>query len=201
MVRTTSHYQDADDAWTVIRLATDECPASFPLPEAGGIFPVSVWRGRKQEIIARYKLIGLWLDSGEAIDTLADDLPYVNVIAIDFSQGVDGAGCATARELRQHYRFEGEIRAIGNIRPDQVFYLRSSGFDVLANGIEADSEDISGKLAALPLSGRSIHNCASRRPRPNPASVIDLRNHQRTGAAQSGGTSASLRPQSRIARQ
>lgn len=201
MVRTISHYQDADDAWTIIRLATDECPASFPLPEAGGIFPVSVWLGRKQEIIARYKRIGLWLDSGEAIGALADDLPYVKVIAIDFAQGVDGAGCTIAQRLRRHYRFEGQIRAIGNIRPDQVFYLRSCGFDALAKGVEADFDEISGKLAALPLSGRSIHNCASQPRLPNMAPVIDLRSYQRTGTARSGGTSAPPHPQSRIARQ
>lgn len=201
MVPTTSHCQDADNAWTVIRLATDECPASFALPEAGGIFPVSVWLGRKQEIIARYKRIGLWLGSGETIDALADDLPYVKVIAIDFAQGVDGTGCATARRLRQHYRFEGEIRATGSIRPDQVFYLRSCGFDALAKGLEADFEGISGKLAALPLSGCFAHNSASRRRRPNPAPVIDLGNFQRTGAAPAGDTSAPPHPQSRIARQ
>ena len=200
MVWTTSHCQDADGAWKVIRLATDEDPASLRLPETGTIFPESVWLGRKQEIIARYKRIGLWLDSADPIDPLADDLRYFQVIAIDFAQAVDGAGCATACRLRQHYRFQGEIRAIGNIRPDQVFYLNRCGFDAF-EGLEADLERVPGKLAALPPSGRCAAECAAPRRQLNPAPVIDLRSHLQTGAAPAGGTSALSRSQSRIARQ
>ena len=121
-----------DDAWTVVKLADGETPATIVLPEASGIFPLPVWQLRKQEIISRYKRIGLWLDGHEAAESIADDLHYFQVVAINFSKFTDGRGYSTARLLRERFAYEGEVRAIGDVQQDQLFYMKRCGFDAFA---------------------------------------------------------------------
>ena len=51
------------------------------------------------------------------------------MIAIDFPQFTDGRGYSHARLLRERYRYAGELRAIGDIERDQLYYLAQCGFD------------------------------------------------------------------------
>jgi len=42
---------------------------------------------------------------------------------------VDGRGYSIARLLRERYGWRGELRAIGDVLRDQLFYLTRCGFD------------------------------------------------------------------------
>ena len=44
----------------------------------------------------------------------------------------DGRGYSTARLLRERYGYRGELRAIGDVQRDQLFYLAQCGFDAFA---------------------------------------------------------------------
>lgn len=117
----------SDDAWTLIR--ADAGSAAPALPDADCIFPLALWKARKQEIIARYKRIGLRLDSDEAVDAVADDLHYIQLVAIPLTGSADGRACEAARRLRDRHGYPGEVRAIGRVLEEQLFFLKRSGFD------------------------------------------------------------------------
>lgn len=180
MANTISNRQ-FDAPWKVIQLSSNECAASFPLPAAGGLFPLSVWLARKQEVISRYKRIGLWLHSGEALAPVVDDLHYFQIIAIDFPSGLDQRGCATARVLREHYQFQGQVWAIGHVLPDDVLYLKDCGFDAFPAEADCAIDVLRESLLVFPRFGRS--EAAQTPVHHRPAPVIDFQSYLRTRVA------------------
>ena len=51
---------------------------------------------------------------------------------VNFPQFTDGRGYSIARLLRERYGWRGELRAIGDVLRDQLFYLSRCGFDAFA---------------------------------------------------------------------
>ena len=51
------------------------------------------------------------------------------VIAIDFPAFNDGRGLSLAVLLRTRLGYEGELRAVGDVQPDIVHYMKRCGFD------------------------------------------------------------------------
>ena len=120
------------DSWKTLELAEGETPEAVALPPGDVIFPLSVWQARRTEIISTHKRIGLLLKGYDRVEDVAGDLEYFIVIAIDFPKFVDGRGYSTASLLRQRYKFQGELRAVGDVLHDQLFYMRRVGFDSYA---------------------------------------------------------------------
>ena len=73
--------------------------------------------------------VGVWLDSDEAPEVLEPYLDKLSLIAINFPKFADGRGYSFARTLRDHYNYQGQIRAIGDVLKDQLFYLLRCGFN------------------------------------------------------------------------
>jgi uncharacterized protein (DUF934 family) len=76
--------------------------------------------------------VGVWLGPADDPALLAPYVDVLPVIAVDFPQFTDGRGYSTARLLRQKYGYQGELRAIGDILRDQLFYLQQCGFNAFA---------------------------------------------------------------------
>ncbi len=83
---------------------------------------------------------GAWLDSHETPEAIAGDLANLAIIALNFPVFRDGRSFTNARELREHYRYQGEIRAIGDVLRDQLFYMARCGFDSFALRHDQDPE-------------------------------------------------------------
>jgi uncharacterized protein (DUF934 family) len=66
-------------------------------------------------------------------DMEANDLHWQQyaAIEIDFPTFQDGRGYSHAKRLREVYGYKREIRAVGDVRPDQIHYLLRSGFDAI----------------------------------------------------------------------
>ena len=125
----------ADD-FTLLR----EAPSLAALPEALPlIVPLGLWLGSRAALIARGDT-GVWLAPAEDPALIASDVRYLPVIAVDFPSFTDGRGYSTARLLRDRLGYKGELRAIGDIQRDQLFYLREVGFD--AFGLNEDKDVI-----------------------------------------------------------
>jgi uncharacterized protein (DUF934 family) len=122
----------AVDTWKTLELAEGETPETVSLPAGDLIFPLAVWLARKAEIISCHKRIGLLLQPDERAEQIKDDLDYFVVIAINFPKFVDGRGYSTASLLRQRYHYQGELRAVGDVLHDQLFYMQRVGFDAYA---------------------------------------------------------------------
>ena len=86
------------------------------------------------------------LEPGQPLEELAADLPRIACIALRFPSPGEGRPYSAARLLRERYGYRGEIRAIGEVLIDQVYFLKRSGFESLA--LRAD-QDPQAALAAL----------------------------------------------------
>jgi uncharacterized protein (DUF934 family) len=116
-----------DDRWTLLREATlADLPAAVPV-----IVPLALWRAERSALLAR-GAVGVWLKPDDDPDALTADCASLPLIAVDFPQFTDGRGYSIARLLRDKHGFAGELRAIGDVLRDQLFYLRQCGFNAFA---------------------------------------------------------------------
>jgi uncharacterized protein (DUF934 family) len=120
-----------NDPWNRLELKAD---GSVPQAPATGdiIVPLAMWREQRAHLLVRPGRIGVWLDSHEEPALIAEDLRIFGVVAVNFPKFGDGRGFSTARLLRDRYGWKGELRAIGDIFRDQLFFLASCGFDAFA---------------------------------------------------------------------
>ena len=120
----------ADD-WQVLKLAEGETAESVAIPEGRVIVPLAVWQARRDALKARGD-VAVWLASDERPEALKDDVASLALIAVDFPKFADGRGYSIAYNLRARLGFTGELRAIGDVLRDQLFYMQRVGFDAFA---------------------------------------------------------------------
>lgn len=133
----------ADD-WQVLPAIADGSAAT--LPDGKLIVPLNVWLAQFDALTERKLPIGIWLDSNQDVAEIANALGNFAVIAVNFPKFADGRGYSIATLLRSRYGYKGELRAIGDILRDQLFYMQRVGFNAFA--VRAD-KDIHDALKAL----------------------------------------------------
>ena len=119
------------DDWTVLRLSENETPESVAVPAGKIIVPLKVWQAQRAKLQCRAEL-GVWLASNERPEELKGEVEKFNVIAVDFPKFADGRGYSIAYNLRSRLGYVGELRAIGDVLRDQLFYMQRVGFDAFA---------------------------------------------------------------------
>ena len=119
------------DDWTILRLQENETPESVSVPAGKVIVPLRVWQAQRSRLQDRSGL-GVWLASNERPEDLKGDLDRFDVIAVDFPRFADGRGYSIAYNLRARLGYTGELRAIGDVLRDQLFYMQRVGFDSFA---------------------------------------------------------------------
>lgn len=111
-----------DDRWR--RLADDD-----PLPGTDAVI-VSLARWRADRALAgRPGPLGLAIKNSEPVQPLADELHHFELIALEFPKFTDGRAYSQARLLRERLGFAGELRATGQVLPDQLLFMQRCGFD------------------------------------------------------------------------
>jgi uncharacterized protein (DUF934 family) len=60
---------------------------------------------------------------------VAGELATASRVEVNFPKFGDGRGFSIGRLLRERYGYKGELRAVGQITRDHLFYLESCGFD------------------------------------------------------------------------
>ncbi len=116
------------------------------LPQGALLVPLAVWLRRRDDLLDRSPQVGLLLGAHEDPHAAALDLPRMGVIAVRFADFTDGRGYSLARSLRERHGYRGELRAIGDVRRDQLYYLAACGFDAF---VLRDDEDPQAALAAF----------------------------------------------------
>ena len=128
------------DSWRLLEPGADR--ALPEVPAAGDlIVPLAVWQARRDALLARPGRLGLWLDSNESPEAIADDLGHFALVTVNFPKFGDGRGYSTARLLRERHHFKGELRAVGEVLRDQLLFLEMCGFDAYALRDDQDAED------------------------------------------------------------
>jgi len=152
----------ADDYWKLVELAEGQSAEAADLTGEQLIVPLAVWLARKDELLARNKPFGVWLDAGEGPEAIGGDLQHFALIAVNFPKFTDGRGFSTARLLRERYAYRGEIRAIGDVLQDQLFFMKRCGIDAYA---VREDKDIEKALSGLRAFSES-YQAAVDQPKP-----------------------------------
>ncbi|WP_137885630.1 DUF934 domain-containing protein [Pseudomonas sp. 2FE] len=105
------------------------------------LVPLTLWHDHSHALKARDGGLGVWLDSDEEVEEIADDLAHFQVVALNFPAFTDGRHFSSARLLRERYGYKGEVRAIGDVLRDQLFFMRRCGFDAFAVRPDRDPYD------------------------------------------------------------
>jgi uncharacterized protein (DUF934 family) len=114
-------------------------------PSAPLIVSWDQWRMEPDTWLARGSRLGLVLSPEHHVEQLAPDLAHFALIAAQFPGPSEGRGYTQARQLRDHWNFKGELRAMGYVRRDQLFFMARCGF----NSFELPEADIEDAYSAF----------------------------------------------------
>lgn len=132
------------DDWSVLRLNEGETPETVSVPAGKVIVPLAVWQVQRPALMQRLQAsqeIAVWLAPDQPAELIADDAALFPLIAIDFPKFNDGRGYSAAYLLRSRYRYTGELRAIGDVLRDQLFYMQRVGFNAFATRADRSIQD------------------------------------------------------------
>lgn len=121
----------ANDEWVLVQ----EIEAPHRLlqdHDQAVILPLPFWLEHRDTLCQRLARKAVWLDSHELPEALGEDLHGFELIALRFPVFSDGRAYSSARELRQNLGYKGELRAVGDVLRDQLFYMSRCGFDAFA---------------------------------------------------------------------
>ena len=121
----------AIDRWTLLKDATGP-EVLTAIPGKNLIVPLRFWQDYAIELEGYAGDIGIWLDSDETVSEIGDLLSEFPLIALNFPVFADGRSYSNARELRERFAYAGEIRAIGDVLRDQLYYMSRCGFDAFS---------------------------------------------------------------------
>jgi uncharacterized protein (DUF934 family) len=147
----------AEDTWQLLERGAE---GALPAVPAGGdvIVPLGLWLERRTDLLAYPGRLGVWLDSHEDPAAVAPDLGRFAVVAVNFPKFADGRGFSTARLLRERYGYRGELRAIGQVARDLLFYMAGCGFDAFA---VREGESVEDAIAAFSDFSESYQSSAA----------------------------------------
>ena len=74
--------------------------------------------------------LGVDFPNDRDVDVLAPWLEALSLVVLRFPKFSDGRAYSQARRLRRDLGFTGELRAAGDVLPDQLAFMRGCGFDV-----------------------------------------------------------------------
>jgi uncharacterized protein (DUF934 family) len=146
----------ASDSWRHL-------DAGAALPAAGDVVvPLVVWLAEREPLLARGTGVGVMLLPNDEPAAIAPDLDRLGLVSVHFPTFTDGRGYSTARLLRERYGYRGELRAVGDVLRDQLFYLSRVGFDAFALRQDQDAETALASLADF----SEGYQASAERPQP-----------------------------------
>ncbi len=125
----------ADDPWVRLDDQAEE-PPSRPV-----IVSLTRWQKDRNQLAGRAAGLGILLLSDQAPAAIVDDLAEFDIIALEFPKFTDGRPYSYARLLRERYGFAGELRAVGNVLRDQLWFMQRCGFDAFELPTSAPVDD------------------------------------------------------------
>jgi uncharacterized protein (DUF934 family) len=133
-MRVIKKEQVVEDGW---QLVDDE----QAIPAGDVIVSLDRWRLERGALSERASKLGVHIDGATPLEELASDLDRFDLIALDFTKYGDGRCFSHARLLRERYHYTGEIRAIGQVTKDFLFFMRRCGIDSFLLRDDQNAED------------------------------------------------------------
>ena len=88
----------------------------------------------------------LRLEPQDDLSVLTEKIKTAARIDVNFPKFGDGRGFSIARLLRERYGYKGELRAVGQVGQDHLYYMEQCGFDAF---LLREGEDAAEALAAF----------------------------------------------------
>ena len=88
----------------------------------------------------------LRLEPQDDLSVLTEKIKSAARIDVNFPKFGDGRGFSIARLLRERYGYQGELRAVGQVARDHLYYMEQCGFDAF---LLREGEDAADALAAF----------------------------------------------------
>jgi uncharacterized protein (DUF934 family) len=98
-------------------------------PSGPVIVSLAQWQAQRDALLARGTPLGIRLHSDQSPEVIASDVEHFALVALEFPKFRDGRAYSYARLLRERYGFKGELRAVGDVLMEQLFFMVRTGFD------------------------------------------------------------------------
>ena len=152
-----------------VRVVDDAPLPDRPDPADGRALP-----GRRGRIGLAPGPVGVIWPNSRKVSDLAPHLHRLSLVALAFPKFQDGRAYSQARQLREQYGFNGELRATGDVLRDQRLFLLRAGFDAFEVKKDADVNHSSSRACVTACfisrpAMRAFRRCASDRPSLGPA--------------------------------
>ncbi|TPW18715.1 MAG: Oxidoreductase [Halothiobacillaceae bacterium] len=151
--------QIVDDHWHFVAPEVDSAS-----PPAGDIVvTLSQWQRWREPLLARRAgALGVRLLGSDDLQPIVADLHHFALIALEFPTFRDGRAYSSARLLRDRYGYTGELRAIGDVLRDQLYYMSRVGFNAFALRADQDIHHALQAFAEISVRYQASHD----EPRP-----------------------------------
>jgi uncharacterized protein (DUF934 family) len=140
-------------------------PAQAAQPNAridGLLLPFPLWLAERAACAASGFETGVLVRDEDDLATLSPHLSDMRIAAVHFARFTQGRGYSIARILRGRYGYAGELRAIGDVLRDQMFYLHRVGFDAFELRADQDPEQALRALRDF----SEVYQASTDRPAP-----------------------------------
>ena len=169
------------DPWHTID--GDDGPMVTLTPAPFSLLTLLQWRGVRNHWPAGMP-VGVLLANDVEVTEIADDLPRLALVALQFPKWVDGRAYSQAKVLRSRYRYTGEVRAIGAVLVDMLPLLQRTGFDAVV--MRADQSRDAAERALGFFRGHYQGDALDNRPLfALPPGTVEAREHEFVNAGAS----------------
>ena len=110
------------------------------------VIPVAELRADRAKWLARGGPLGVRVGPADKVEELAEELPRLKLIAIEFPSFSDGRGFSQARILRTRLGYKGELRAVGAVKQDLLFFMARCGIGEFELAAGEDVEEATRAL-------------------------------------------------------
>ena len=130
----------------IVHVAETDALSVADLPSSAVSVPLNLWLDERDAVIARGQPVAVQIAADESPEDLADQLDSIDMVVLPFVSHVDGRSYSHAYKLRTRFGFKGEIRAVGDVKFDQLGFLTRVG----CNAFELpDGENLETALRAF----------------------------------------------------
>jgi uncharacterized protein (DUF934 family) len=99
----------------------------------------------------------LLINGADDVELSEANLRGCDRVDISFAHFTDGRGYSSAKLLRDRLKWQGEIRAVGDVTVDQLGYLSRCGFSTFALRDDQEIEEAKAALIALTKAYQRTH--------------------------------------------
>ncbi len=166
----------------------EDGPDVHPQPYGHALLTLEQWHAVRVTWPGHFAT-GVILDNDADVAALANDLPRLKLIALQFPKWTDGRAYSQAHLLRQRWRFAGELRAIGEVLVDMLPLLQRCGFDAVK--LRADQSQEAAQRALGHFGGHYQGDVVQPRPPFHPKFHPPVHSQSQAGNAGRAQTTVS----------